>query len=240
KAITVQQMLSHVSGMPDADDYHWDQPEYDNGALERYVGSLADETLLFAPGERFAYSNIAYEVLGALIAKVSGQSFETSMQEQILRPLEMHTSTFLKEQVAPALATAPHISTPKTELSTIYPYHRAHAPSSTLHSSVIELGNWAIAHLKRGAFEEARLLQASSYHRLWHSYAPTNADPGEFIGLGWFLSSHRGRPSVGHGGADIGFNTTLMLLPEDGLAVAVLANSVPAPVGGIGGIRAAA
>ena len=106
RAITVQQMLSHVSGMPDADDYHWDQPDYDDGALERYVRSLADETLLFAPGERFAYSNIAYEVLGDLIATVSGQSFESYMQAHVLRPVEMHTSTYLKEQVAPALATA--------------------------------------------------------------------------------------------------------------------------------------
>jgi CubicO group peptidase (beta-lactamase class C family) len=238
EAITVQQMLSHVSGMPDAEEFGWEQPEEDDGALERYVRSLANETLLFAPGERFAYSNIAYEVLGDLIAKASDQSFEEYMQAQLLRPLEMPTSTFLKAQVAPALATAPHLSTPTLELSAVYPYHRAHAPSSTLHSSVIELGNWASTHLKRGAFKGTRLLQASSYDLLWHPYAPTGWGPAyESMGLGWFLGAHRGRPSAGHGGGDIGFNTTLMLLPDDGLAVAVLANSVPALVGDI---RAAA
>jgi CubicO group peptidase (beta-lactamase class C family) len=240
QAITVQQMLSHVSGMPDVEDYHWDQPEYDEGALERYVRSLAPETLLFAPGSQFAYSNIAYEVLGDLIAKISGHSFEEYMQAHLLHPLEMHTSTFLKAQVAPALATAPHISTPKLELSAVYPYNRAHAPSSTLHSSVIELGNWAIAHLKRGVFKGTRLLRAASYDRLWHPYTPTEEGSDESMGLGWFLVRHRGRPGVGHNGGDIGFNTTLLLLPEDEIAVAVLANSVPAPVGGMGGIRAAA
>ncbi|HYN86935.1 MAG TPA: serine hydrolase domain-containing protein, partial [Ardenticatenaceae bacterium] len=59
--ITVRQMLSHTSGMPDADDYHWYAPEDDEGALERYVRGLAGERLLAAPGEKFASSNIAYE-----------------------------------------------------------------------------------------------------------------------------------------------------------------------------------
>ena len=45
-------------------------------ALERYVRSLSCEKLISAPGERFAYSNMAYEVLGAMIACVSGQTFE--------------------------------------------------------------------------------------------------------------------------------------------------------------------
>ena len=85
RAITARQMLSHVSGMPDEEMYYWDQPEYDEGALERYVRGLANLSLLFEPGERFSYSNIAYEVLGDLIAKRSGQPFEAYMSEYILR-----------------------------------------------------------------------------------------------------------------------------------------------------------
>lgn len=96
--ITVRQMLSHVSGMPRAMDYHWDQPEYDEGALERYVRSLADQKLLFTPGDEFSYSNVAYEVLGDVIAKVSGQPFENYEKENILAPLGMDQSTFLKKK----------------------------------------------------------------------------------------------------------------------------------------------
>jgi len=55
-SITIQQMLSHLSGMPDVDSYHWDQPEYDDGALERYVRSLSHNKLIAAPGEKFSYS----------------------------------------------------------------------------------------------------------------------------------------------------------------------------------------
>src|SRR5205085_10165413 len=55
--ITIAQMLSHTSGMPDTEEYGWDRPEYDDGALERYVRSLGALSLIAAPGEKYAYSN---------------------------------------------------------------------------------------------------------------------------------------------------------------------------------------
>src|SRR5882672_1267063 len=75
-SITVRQMVTHTSGMPDVEDYEWDKPQYDDGALERYVRSLTDQKLLFAPGERVQYSNMAFEILGDVVAKVSGESFD--------------------------------------------------------------------------------------------------------------------------------------------------------------------
>src|SRR5262249_7502550 len=148
-----QHMLTHTSGMPDTVDYEWYAPKDDDEALERYVRSLVDEELLTAPGEKYAYSNIAFEVLGDVIAKASGQTFETYVKTHILDPLEMHDSTFLRREVAPDLATTPHFGAPLKVLTGAYPYHRAHAPSSTLHSSVQEMGQWAIANLNRGSFK---------------------------------------------------------------------------------------
>ena len=57
---TVQQMLSHTAGIPDTDDYGWDQPEFDDAALARYVRSLHGEHLLSAPGERFLYLSLIH------------------------------------------------------------------------------------------------------------------------------------------------------------------------------------
>ena len=62
KTITVRQMLTHTSGMPDEGDYGWDRPQYDDGALERYVRSLKDQKLVFAPGERMQYSNMRTQI----------------------------------------------------------------------------------------------------------------------------------------------------------------------------------
>lgn len=232
--ITVQQMLSHVGGMPDAADYQWYQPEYDDGALERYVRGLAGEQLIAAPGEKFAYSNIAYEVLGDVIAKVSGRTFEAYMKESVLDPLGMVDSTFLRGDVAPALAMTPHFGAPLMVIPEAYPYNRAHAPSSTLHSNVIEMGNWALANLNRGEFNSNRILQPGSYDLLWAEYAQEMEDDQvESVGLGWFIRTHRGRRVIHHGGADPGFETTFAMLPDDGVAIVILANSNTAPVGSL-------
>lgn len=84
KIITIRQMVTHTSGIPDVDDYEWSKPQYDDGALERYVRSLSNLKLDFAPGQRFQYSNMAFEVLGDVIAKVSGESFDDYVQHHIL------------------------------------------------------------------------------------------------------------------------------------------------------------
>ena len=87
--ITVRQLMNHTSGMPDEDDYAWERPEYDEQSLERYVKGIAHRKLLSDPGEKFAYSNIGYEILGDMIAKVSGMSFEHYMKTNILEPTGM-------------------------------------------------------------------------------------------------------------------------------------------------------
>jgi CubicO group peptidase (beta-lactamase class C family) len=69
KAITIAQMLSHISGMPDVTDYEWDKPQYDEGAAERYIRGLAKEKLIAAPGEKFRYSNMAFDILADVIPR---------------------------------------------------------------------------------------------------------------------------------------------------------------------------
>src|ERR1044072_9487831 len=142
--ITVRQMLSHISGMPDVEDYRWDKPEYDDGALERYIRGLNKLSLLSAPGEKFRYSNIAFEVLGDVIAKVSGMSFESYVQVNILAPLGMEHSTLLVRETNPNLLVAPHIrdKNGKVVVSKIFPYNRPHAASSTLYSNIDDMSRW--------------------------------------------------------------------------------------------------
>ena len=55
KTITARQLVTHTSGMPDVEDYEWQKPQYDEGALERYVRRLSKLKLAFAPGEKFQY-----------------------------------------------------------------------------------------------------------------------------------------------------------------------------------------
>jgi CubicO group peptidase (beta-lactamase class C family) len=98
-SITVKQLLTHTGGMPDVTDYRWEHPEYDDGSLERSVRGLADSAIVFAPGTRWQYSNIGFEVLADLIAKVSHEPFEEYMQRRIFTPLGMKHTTLLMTDV---------------------------------------------------------------------------------------------------------------------------------------------
>ena len=226
--ITVQQMLSHVSGMPDVTDYEWGTPQYDEGALERYVRSLSSKKLISEPGEKFAYSNMAFECLGDVIAKVSGMSFDDYVKRHILDPAGMAESSFLKPEHLPGNWAAPHVRVLTSLAWAGYPYNRMHGPSSTLHSSALEMCYWAIVNLNRGQFRGSRILSPSSYDLLWQPRA--QAGEGRQVGLSWFLGEYRGEKTVEHGGGDIGFNTYFVMLPDKRAAVAVLCNLIPAPV----------
>lgn len=224
-SITVRQMLTHTSGMPDVNDYLWNKPEYDDGALERYVRSLAGKKLRFDPGARFAYSNMAYEVLGDLVAKVSGVSVEDYVDEHILKPLGMTSSTLLIKNADPAQLAAGH-SLGKHKMPKViefYPYNRAHTPSSDLLSNVVDMARWAMANMNRGELDGHRILQSSTYDLMWKG--PTSPDRNHPpVGIGWFLSRFDGEQAVFHDGRDDGFTTMLEMVPARQFALVFMTN----------------
>lgn len=226
ETITVRQMVNHTSGMPDVRDYEWDNPVYDDGALERYVRSLVDEELIATPGKEYNYSNMAYEVLGDLISKVSGDTFEGYVEGHILEPLDMKDSTLLKRRANPKLLTTPHVvRNIGVVVSEVFPYNRMHAPSSTLISSVVDMGRWAIANLNRGELGSKRILEESSYDLQFEPWRDSQKN-----GVGWFHGEHRGCRTVYHGGHDTGFRSYIALLPEESLGVVGSSNFDQAPI----------
>jgi CubicO group peptidase (beta-lactamase class C family) len=222
--ITVRQMLTHTSGMPDVEDYEWDKPQYDDGALERYVRSLSHRALLTKPGTDFAYSNMAYEILGDLISKVSGETFDDYVQQNTLTPLAMTNSTLLVKDANARLLTTGHVlnSTDDPVVSKVFPYNRMHSPSSNLHSNVVDMLRWAVANINRGELDGKRILKASTYDIMWR---PTRDDPDEgSIGISWFVGKYRGFTTVSHSGGDTGYATHLMMIPEKQMAVVSMSN----------------
>jgi CubicO group peptidase (beta-lactamase class C family) len=230
--LTIRQMLTHTAGMPDVEDLEWEKPQYDAGAVERYVRGLGGEKLIHAPGERFAYSNMAFEVLGDVVSKVAGQAFEEYVKDHIFAPLGMNDSTFLKAQVPPELTMTPHVTTLTTAVSQVYPYNRRHAASSTLHSSAVDMCRWLRGNLNRGELDGKRFLASASYDELlWKPQAPRGGeDATDFVGLSWFLEEHKGHRMIRHGGGDVGFSSNVAMLPDLAVGVAVMVNTIPAAV----------
>jgi CubicO group peptidase (beta-lactamase class C family) len=225
--ITVAQMLSHTSGMPDveADEFYvsWEDPEYDEGALERYVRSLEVVDLIASPGEKYLYSNMAYDVLGDMIAKISGISFEEYVQQHILGELGMDNSTVLYEEVEKDLLALPHLMNAEFsyEVSNIFPYSRRHPACGTLFSTVLDMSQFALANINRGELDGKRILHSSSYDIMWR---PVGLDANT-VGVSWMLEEIGHCRLYSHGGGDPGYRTEFYIVPEESIGIIVMANS---------------
>lgn len=237
--VTARGLLTHSSGLPDVTDYGWHEPRLGDDALVEFARSLSGWRLKADPGTAFSYSNAGFELLGLLLARVTGTTFEHAVRERLLVPLGMLRSTFLRADVPPHLAASPHVGMPLAVPEGGYPYTRRHAPSSSLHSNLVEMCRWIEAHSAPtgGSAGGAgggtgRRLDPTLVDLLWRPAVPVGEPPWEeSAALGWALGSYRGHRAVSHSGADPGFGSRLVLLPDRRTGVVVLANSNTVPTG---------
>lgn len=241
RRITVRQLLSHTAGMPDVTDYGWDKPQYDDGALERWIRGLKDSTLMSRPGEKWNYSNIGFELLADLVAIVSRDSFERYVQQHILTPAGMRHSTLLMTDVDSAHLAVGHEWRGGQQRPQTYPYNRRHAGSSTMHSNVEDMLRYGALQANRGTIDGTRILGGAAYDTMWQPqtdvsrvFAGTVALarlrtklPLQRVdmGLGWFLFDVNGSQVANHDGEDDGFQSSLMVSADRHVVVVVFANS---------------
>jgi CubicO group peptidase (beta-lactamase class C family) len=230
-AITVREILTHSSGMPDVANYEWDKPQYDDGALERYVRSLDSTRLLFSPGARVSYSNMAFDVLGDLIAKVSGTTVEAYVRDQILAPLGMGGSTLLSHAADPLRLARGHEQRADGSIavSPVFPDNRIHAPSSNMLTSAKDLARWAIANMQHGELDGKRILSDTTHRLMWSpSIVESKRSNWRYkrgLGLCWVLGEYEGHPVVWHAGGDEGFVADCVMMPDEGIAVVWMINA---------------
>lgn len=224
KDITIKHMLTHTSGIPDIDDYEWDKPQYDDGAAERYVRSQKAFKLDFTPGDRYSYSNPAFDILCDVISKTSGMTFEDYMKKNIFEPIGMKNSTFFKPEVPKNLATEPHIlgDSLRIVVSEIYPYNRRHAGSSTLHSNIEDMLLWARVHLNKGSINGKQIYSKNSYELLTSVHSPEGQRK---VCLSWFLGKMNNSEIYSHSGGDTGYATFFGFMPEHKSAVVMMTNT---------------
>jgi CubicO group peptidase (beta-lactamase class C family) len=236
--ITIEHLLTHTSGLADVrrkgltdiEAYQWDRPEADAAALQRYLASLSDEKLLFAPGEGFAYSDIGFEVLARVIEVLDGVSFETAVRQTILTPLRMTRSTLFYPEANKAQLATPHVLDEKGEVqvSSVFPYNRPHAGSSTLLSCIDDMLRWLQFNLDDGTLEGVRILSSGTV-RSMRRPRPVEITQGAFPpgarpALSWFVIPKNGRDIFAHPGHDLGFVSICLFCPQDRYGLVAMAN----------------
>jgi len=160
--------------------------------------------------------------VGKLVEQVTDQSLEVYFRENIFAPLGMKDSTLLNREASPQLLTSPHVmENSQVVVSKIFPYNRAHAPSGTLYSSIEDMSRWAIANLNHGELDGQRILKRETAESMWRPVVPAL---GMKEGISWFSTDVQGHHLVLHSGGDVGFESLLILAPDDSVAVVAMCN----------------
>lgn len=227
--LTVRNVMTHRTGLPEFDwtaPGFYDNPDNEDGALERFIRSLSDDVLSSAPGEEFAYGTLNYAVLGEIIANASGESYTDYIRNHILTPLGMDATHQLYGELDFTKLASLHIPGPDGGwiVNPVFPYARIEGPGGHFYTSLEDMAQYAIVHLRQGAGDNA-LLSPASYQQMWTKVSDTPFPPPDTgYGMGWMIGEHGGHRVVGHAGIDLGYNAFMSLLPDDDMALIILAN----------------
>jgi CubicO group peptidase (beta-lactamase class C family) len=222
RKVTVEHLLTHTSGIPSYTNMEeWLPLWRKDMSPEEIIDMSRDKPFEFAPGERWNYNNTGYVMLGAIIEKVSGKSYEAFIEENICAPLGMTHSCYDRTEQVIARRVAGYqmdndgfINAPY--LSMTQPY-----AAGSLLSSVDDLALW------NEAIFSGKLLKKGSLEKAFTPYVLAGGESSGY-GCGWFISDLRGHRCLEHGGGINGFTSHALALPDDGIFVAVLTNSAVA------------
>jgi D-alanyl-D-alanine carboxypeptidase len=220
RGITLQHLLTHESGIPDYTGLPewWPQVRQDL-TVQQLIALFKDKPLEFSPGEKQAYSNSGYALLGAVIEKASGKSYEDFLEQEIFAPLGMKRSRYGRQSEAvPGRVTG--YDRGEDGVYTVGEYTsltQGYAAGAIL-STADDLALWS------DALVSGKLLKKTSLARMT---TPAKLASGEATAYGYGIGvlDEDGTRILEHGGGTPGFTSDLLILPDRRLVVAVLTNS---------------
>jgi CubicO group peptidase (beta-lactamase class C family) len=217
--VTVRLLLSHLSGLQrePVGDVWWTGQVPDRDGL---LAGLEEAESVSSPHRRWHYSNLAYAVLGELVARLDGRSWEQSLQARVLDPLGLARTSvvpagrraagYLTDPYADRLHREPDIATGGL------------APAAQLWSTAQDLGRWA----SFWAQPAAEVLSPDTIEEMCQPQVLWDVDAWTLgWGLGPMLLRSGDRVLVGHEGAMPGFLAALWVYRQDRVGAVALANA---------------
>jgi CubicO group peptidase (beta-lactamase class C family) len=225
--ITIKNLLTHTAGIPNYTEF----PDFTKtAAVDTTAAELTsrfrDKPLQFALGEKYAYSNSGYYLLGTIIERASGKPYADFLQENIFGPLGMKQTGYdnpvriIKNRAAGYARTSDgFINAAPISMSTAY-------AAGALYSTVGDLLLWD------QALYTEKLVSRKS---LDEAFTPFKSN----YGYGWSIGKRFDRQVIAHGGGIFGFSSYIARYPSDHVTVIVLSNVEGAPSGEIANSLAA-
>jgi CubicO group peptidase (beta-lactamase class C family) len=227
--VTVRHMLYQVSGLSKAtgNAYATSRDTHDS-ALEDRVRALRNAKLTQPVGTTWQYSNANYWTLGMIVQAVSGQSYETYIQQHIFDPLPMRNS-YTSQAAAQqhGLATA-HRYWYGFPVASELPFDRGGLGAGGLSSSALDMARYLSLYLNDGRSGATALVSPAGAAELQRPGVPTGLDDVSYA-MGWDVSQLRGVPTLSHDGSGFGSHANVVLIPDRQWGVVVMENGENSP-----------
>lgn len=237
--VTLRQLLTHTSGVHD----YTSLPDFVTAISHQELSTAAMVDVIarerplfdFPPGTKYSYSNSGFFLLGAVIERVSGQSYAAFVEANVLSPLGLrHTRPDSYAEIVPGRASGYDASkdAPGGFANADYISITVAAAAGAMRSTVGDLLRWHDALLGGKLLKPRSLAAMVSPGRLRDGRlasvtAPAVEDgiPRSDYGFGIATRVQQGRRMVGHGGSINGFNASLQSYPDQRTTIVLLTNT---------------
>jgi CubicO group peptidase (beta-lactamase class C family) len=225
KNITIRHLLSHKSGLqafaPLGNTYDW-QPDYSWRGItfEEHIKSMNNTWMRLPVGQRYFYSNCGLDLVGYILQKVSGETFEKYMKDNLFKALLLE-----KTIINPIYDKEKNMALGHAEPYKEVPSYSAAIPSGGIHSNVKDLSKFIRFFLNEGEVDGKRILDRNLLNSMYK--IPYNKDYSiSGYGLGLEIQIKDNTFIYGHSGGASGFGSRMIWYPKYKLGVVVLTNSL--------------
>lgn len=215
--ISIHHLLTHTSGIKSYTSMEsWAPVWRKDFEPEELIDFFKNEPMDFAPGEEWRYNNSAYFILGYIIEKASGQTYEQFVETNIFEPLGMQSSLYgsnseiIKKRAYGYQKQENYVNA--EYLSLTQPY-----AAGSLMSTVEDLFIW------NRAIRSNKLIKKKSIELAYKNYQLNNGEKINY-GYGWGLNDINGSPTIEHSGGIFGYVTNAIYLPNEDVFVAIYSN----------------
>jgi CubicO group peptidase (beta-lactamase class C family) len=227
--ITIEELLTHNSGLPREAGSHWTTFEFPT--TEQLRGLMAERQAPFSPEVRWKYSNLAFSVAGMVIEAVSGQKWADYVQQHIYAPLGMTSSSV--DQNASGLAVGYGRLMPDgTRAMNPFIDARGMAAATGITSTVDDMARFVSAQFRKGRMGGRQILSTGSLREM-HRVRVLENNWTQGNAIGFAVRRERDKVYVSHGGGYPGYQTNTLIQIDGKVGVIVLTNADDANPGGI-------
>ncbi|WNS45190.1 serine hydrolase [Paenibacillus sp. MMS20-IR301] len=220
--VTIANFLYHTSGLTNKKHLKLSVMENSEDILEQNVRALVGADLAFEPSSQYEYGSPNYNVLAYLIETVTGKSFATFMTEEILEPLGLHENTLLFQENAAGNLAVGHKPAFFGTRSLVMPAALVDGSKSTgfILASSEGISRWLNIFSGKTYISD---FWTALVKRALTPDTSVEAVDGSYYAAGWMITEDGSM--IHHDGEVPGFNSRVIILPDEGVTISVLANS---------------